>query len=820
MTTVTRRSFGFVPISLKSVGACCYIMNTRARVPMACRTAAVAATLFCHGTGWAADFNPPLSLAGMWVPVTDTHYLSSQYNGTLANTFHAIIPLGSAGQYGMVVTGWGYSGWPPTLTTIAPVSIAILAADARGNFGINTSTYIGDPVTHGGGSLIIADFNGDGRPDIFLAAHNESPFISMPSTVYLSNATDGFTKVTLPDHVMAHDAELAYINGRPAVLTGTFSPGDANPIYTFANGAFVESIAANVSQLGGMDTTLVNSGGSAGMQLIRGDVNTGYDPATGYSTTQNINVYAFNGTDVTSTAPTQSIIPYLSTLPQYASFPAQIGGPGLTHTYRVWSDDLNHDGMQDILAGESMWSQTNPNFPSILQVLINRGDGTFRDATATLNPDMKLNTSEMDYTPAFIDLDHSGINTYLFAGSMSWGDPTRQSDYVLLNDGTGRLYVGVHDQFALLAPKVFAFLGMVFNSTTTPPRFIAIPQPDGSLNFVAEVPTSTWNATANISQTAYQYVNVPVRFNPTTDFTQGITVTDRNQSMLMRTWAGNDTFHDTNASASASPTSIDGGSGFNTCVYSGRVGEYTIRQNAAGTVTVKGRGLTDNLKNIQRLVFSDEEIALTAPAQVSQGWSLLGNSTSLPLNVASSFSDETKVASVWKWSPATGKWGFFTPALSGQALIDYAAANSYEILATIGSGEGYWVNAKTAFTIFLPAAGAIPSTNFQPSGAVSAGGANALHSGWSLIATGDSPSPAQFSAVIAAAQSTPPAATLTSLWAWDAAQQKWYLWAPSLANDGSLADYLGSRGYLDFSTMPTAPNGTLSPTTGFWANMR
>jgi hypothetical protein len=258
--------------------------------------------------------NPTISDAGLWIPVTNTSYLSSNYNGGLANTFHVLIALGTSGQYGMVVTGWGYSGWPPTLTTTAPISMALLTPNANRLLGVNTATYISDPVTNGGGSAIVADFNGDGKDDIFLAAHNESPFIAMPSVAWLSNATGGFTKVTLSDHVMAHDGELAYINGKPVVLTGTFGPGDSNPIYSFTNGKFVESIPSNVSQLGGMDVSLADSGPDVGLQMVRGDV-ASYNPTTGYNDSQDICVYAFNGTDISSTTPTQVINPYLSTLP-------------------------------------------------------------------------------------------------------------------------------------------------------------------------------------------------------------------------------------------------------------------------------------------------------------------------------------------------------------------------------------------------------------------------------------------------------------------------------------------------------------------------
>ncbi len=585
---------------------------------------------------------PTLTSAGIWVPVTNVSYLSQSYNGTLANTFHAIIQIGPAGQYGMVVTGWGYSGWPATLATAAPVSVALLTPDSNANLSINTSAYIADPVTSGGGSAIVADFNGDGKPDIFLAAHNESPFIAMPSTAYLSNGSDTFTKVTLTDHVMAHDAELAYINGKPVVLTGTFSPGDSNPIYSFANGTFVESIAANVSQLWGMDTTLVDSGPAAGLQLIRGDVNSDYNPSTGYSARQDIVVYAFDGHDVSGSLPLQVITPYLSTLPQYKTFPAQIGGPGLTHTYRVWADDLNHDGKQDILAGESMWSQANNEFPSALQVLINRGDGTFKDATASLNPEMSLNVSEMDYNPTFIDIDHSGINTYLFAGSTSWGSMARQADYVLLNDGTGRLYIGLHEQFKALALQVFSYLGMSYNAFSTPPRFIGIPQADGSLNFVAEISTGTFNSAANISQTAYQYVNVPLHYSPTTDFRTDITISDRNGSMLMRTWAGNDTVYDTNPSTS--PTSIDGGLGTDAVVYSGVQANYTITSIADGFKIDSNAGIHDTLKNIEYARFADKAVLLssldtTAPTVISVSPAPKASAVAVSTDIVFAFSE-------------------------------------------------------------------------------------------------------------------------------------------------------------------------------------
>jgi hypothetical protein len=498
---------------------------------------------------------------------------------------------------------------PPT----PPVNVSILGPNSDGTLKVNTNSFINDPKTNGGGSVIVADFNGDGKQDIFLAAHNESPFIAMPSTAYISNNTNFFTKVVLNDHVMAHDAELALINGKPIVIASTFNPGDVNPIYTFSNGNFIETIYPELN-LPGMDAAIVNSGNGK-YHLVRGDAGEGYNSQTQKSTAQNIQVFNFDPStlNVSSTQLIQNIVPYLSTLPQYKNFPAEIGGTGLTHTYRLWADDLNNDGSQDLLAGESMWSQSSREFPSILQVLINNGNGTFKDATLKLNPEMKFNTSEMDYRPNFIDIDNSGIKTYFFAGSTSWGSMPRQSDYILINDGTGRLYIAIHDQFSFFADKIFKYLGKWYNQSSTPPRFIAIPQLDGSVNFVAEVPSNglPMNGINNVA--AYQFINVPIRYNPKTDFTQNITVSDRNNSMLMRTWAGNDVFYDTNANSK--PTKIDGGLGNNKAIYSGSSAQYLVTRNSNGTATVMSNSsapvqVNDTLTNIQQIQFSDKTINL------------------------------------------------------------------------------------------------------------------------------------------------------------------------------------------------------------------
>jgi hypothetical protein len=214
----------------------------------------------------------------------------------------------------------------------------------------------------------------------------------------------------------------------------------------------------------------------------------------------------------------------------------------------------------------------------------------------------------------------------------------------------------------------------------------------------------------------------------------------------------------------------------------------------------------------------------TVTLNLIPSWNLVGNSVEAPLTVASVFGDSNKVNTVWKWLPS-GQWAFYTPTQTdgGEA---YALSKGYIFLTTINAGEGFWVNAKTTFTAPLPTGTAVQSSSFMPAttSPVAAGGAHALPHSWSLIATGDSPTPAQFDQYISTALANPPAqgsvyTNLTTLWAWDATNSSWYFWAPSLVNTNSLAGYLTQKSYKDFSTIPSATTGTLSPTTGFWVNM-
>jgi len=195
------------------------------------------------------------------------------------------------------------------------------------------------------------------------------------------------------------------------------------------------------------------------------------------------------------------------------------------------------------------------------------------------------------------------------------------------------------------------------------------------------------------------------------------------------------------------------------------------------------------------------------------GWNLVGNGGTGTIDAAA-LNDGNKVTTVWKWLASLSKWAFYAPALTGQQLLDYAASKGYDVLTSIGAGEGFWVNAKIGFSTTVSAPAWVASNSLQPK----LDGSSLLLSGWNLIAIGDNKTPSAFNKAIGA---EPPAVgvvpiNLTTLWAWDALQSGWYFYAPSLEAQGGtkLTDYIATKNYLDFTT-----NGkVLAPADGFWVN--
>ena len=244
------------------------------------------------------------------------------------------------------------------------------------------------------------------------------------------------------------------------------------------------------------------------------------------------------------------------------------------------------------------------------------------------------------------------------------------------------------------------------------------------------------------------------------------------------------------ATGSSSPISVTG-------LTNGTPYTFTVTAtNSAGTSSAS------SASNVATPVWPDVTVSLL------QGWNLIGNGYEVPIEVANTLSDPTKVVTVWKWAATQTKWAFYTPSLTSQGLSTYVSNKGYDLLSEISPGEGFWVNAKTAFDLNLPTGTPTNSYDFQSEAS------KALTKGWSLIAIGDKKTPSEFNVALSATPPTTSSAppNVTTLWAWDAQATNWMFFAPSLVNSGTLSSYINSKGYLGFGTK------TLTPATGFWVN--
>jgi hypothetical protein len=582
--------------------------------------------------------NVKISFAGAWTPLLQTGPSSDV---VLATNFYGLFKPAGSQKYGLVTTGWKYQD---KSVQSAKVNIGLFLPDSAGNLRLETSKVVDDPSTNGAGSVVVADFDKNGLDDIFLAAHSEDPMIPRESTAYLQSASGKFIKLNIGDSIIAHDAKLIELNGAPAVLTSTFDASDktnkaasANPIYIFNNGKF-ELLNSTKSWY---DLRFSNDGSFLKNQTMSSEIgkffgdkllrihadNTTYSKDWSKVLTSDISLYEFQANE--SVIPTQRITPYLSTLPQYKSY-SSLWGEGLTHVYRIWKEDLNQDGQLDLMAAQSMWSEGAKAYPSALQILLNDGNGKLVDKTLVLNPNMSLNTEEVSYTPFFLDIDRSGIKTLLFPNHAN-SSYERQTAYVLLNDGTGKIHVGLHNEFVDFAKQVSEFISrdQSFNQTYQIASFpygrtisfIPIPDDEGRISFLAVAQASLKN---DSKQQVYLYFNFDLNYDPGSQFTQAVHIEDRNFSKNIRTWAGNDVIKDRNPNSD--PAKINGGAGIDTMSYSGKYSAYTVGKIdsfwSVGSKSAASR--TDTLSNIERLRFSDVSVALDTDGNAGKVAKLLG----------------------------------------------------------------------------------------------------------------------------------------------------------------------------------------------------
>jgi len=555
-----------------------------------------------------ADISGKLSLAGFWVPIDTTAIIVGPY--------WSVIKLGASQREGVALGGFALnSPLTSSLPNAQSVRAALLEQQTDGLLEEASARLLGDVSTNGAGSVIVADFNGDGFDDLVLSPYNETPFVGKPTAVWISRSSGALDKQFLADHVVNHDARVVTLGGRRKILSRSNGASGGNipfhAIYEWNGSTFSVDTS---HELGGSSVVAGRFTGNADDWVIVGD--SGGGPGVPYSATNAKVTYAYKFNAGVVTVPPVSLPkPYFNDKPAYASFVSQWDPYSKTHTSRLWSTDLNQDGLPDVLAGQEIWTGGPAGLQkAVFQLLINRGGMTFTDDTDALAPEFSQDAFT-DYSMRLADVDGSGIETLFHASNPVFYDSTdalKQGQYILVNDGTGRLYAAMHDEFRAMRVQIAEFLNPLIpgggTSKAITPQFIAYRTVAGKLNFVAVVHYFMPNLSP---QHRWAFVNVPLGIDLTTDFRRDLTIATRNGSKRIRTFAGNDTI----ARALADPDcSIDGGLGSNTVVYPGNRSAWIVTKTSTRIVVrpAAGPGGTDTLTRIQSARFDDQTVDLAA----------------------------------------------------------------------------------------------------------------------------------------------------------------------------------------------------------------
>jgi hypothetical protein len=287
-------------------------------------------------------------------------------------------------QSQLLTTDLNGDGHPDILIAVSkdtgtrPMPITILVNDGKGDFSDQTrSLFTNDvPMPENPRQVAVADFNGDGRPDVFIAdtGNDVDPFAGFQNTLILSapggklvDATANLPQVS--DY--SHSACVADVNGdrHPDIYVGNiYGSNHVTPRLLLGDGTGQFTIGGSLPpELGDPNypvryTTCtfadVNGDGSPDLVLGADD----HTPSSAVLLNDGAGNFRF--------------------LPN-AMPPKPYGANAIA--LNVVPTDINHDGHIDLLMA---FTRGDPFYAGgYVQVLINNGDATFRDETARRLPD-------------------------------------------------------------------------------------------------------------------------------------------------------------------------------------------------------------------------------------------------------------------------------------------------------------------------------------------------------------------------------------------------------------------------------------------------
>ena len=310
-------------------------------------------------------------------------------------------------------------------SSVETYPITILVNDGRGGFRDDTIALFDGPVprTQQPRQTILADFNGDRRLDIFVAdtGVDVPPYPGSVSHLALSSPDGRYVDATnqlseWPGYAHAAAAGDVDGDGDLDLFLGQFAP---RLLLNRGSGAFVDATDRLPASIGGLElisrAAFVDVDGDGPGDLVV--LSHGGAPA----------VLRNDGSG--RFAELRGALP-----------PKPFADDAIGTAITVL--DLDDDGHRDLVVA---WTKGTPFYEGRwVQTLVNNGDGTFRDETASRLP-QRDNSEQWVYEIVPADLDGDGLVDLGLDLGPTFADPTRAlSPLFFLNRGDGT-YTGLPD---------------------------------------------------------------------------------------------------------------------------------------------------------------------------------------------------------------------------------------------------------------------------------------------------------------------------------------------------------------------------------------
>lgn len=303
--------------------------------------------------------------------------------------------------------------------------VVVMVNGGNGAFADETSSlFVGDvPQTLQARRVVVADFNGDGRPDVFMADSGEDlpPYAGYQNTLILSapggklvDATENLPQ--RPDY--SHSVAAADVNGDGSVdlFVGNLGGADSSILLNDGSGHFHD-------EPNGIPAWLADPGRSILTSAAFADVNRDGFPDL---------IVGGGSNGQYSTVP---VVLFNNSHGAFPSVSGELPLPrhGFNSPVDIQTTNLNSDGRPDlVISYVKTPSQIGARW---IQLLVNNRNGTFRDETQTRLPQHNNSDSWIKWIQ-IIDLNHDGAPDLATAVAPNLPS-SNESPPFYLNDGQG-----------------------------------------------------------------------------------------------------------------------------------------------------------------------------------------------------------------------------------------------------------------------------------------------------------------------------------------------------------------------------------------------